>query len=85
MRAGWAGYFKMVPDYRITVDESICEGPVVVLFGVAGGTYAAEGELKPENHWSTPVALRASVTGDHLSEWRVYADNEPLRALMRKR
>jgi ketosteroid isomerase-like protein len=84
MRAGWAGYFKMVPDYRINVDQCLCEGRVVVLFGVAEGTCAPDGELKPENRWSTPVALRARVTDELIAEWRVYADNEPLRILMRK-
>jgi uncharacterized protein (TIGR02246 family) len=85
MRAGWAGYFKMIPDYRITVDELICDGPVVVLLGCAEGTYAVNGELKVENRWTTPVALRATVSDGFIAEWRVYADNEPLRVLMRKK
>jgi len=84
MRAGWAGYFGTVPDYLITVVETFCEGGVVVLLGVAEGSYAPDGELKPENRWSTPVALRADVTDGLVAEWRVYADNEPLRVLMRK-
>ena len=84
MRAGWAGYFKMVPDYRIAVNECICDGQVVVLFGIAEGTYAHEGKVRAENGWSTPVALRAIVIDELVAEWRVYADNEPLRQQMRK-
>jgi ketosteroid isomerase-like protein len=84
MRAGWAGYFKMVPGYRIAVNECICDGQVVVLFGVAEGTYAREGKVMTENRWSTPSALRAIVTDGLVAEWRVYADNEPLRQQMRK-
>ena len=84
MRAGWAGYFKMVPDYRIAVNECICDGQVVVLFGIAEGTYAREGKVTAEERWSTPVALRAIVTDELVAEWRVYADNEPLRQQMRK-
>jgi len=84
MRSGWASYFKMIPDYRIVVDECFNQGPVVVLLGIAGGTYAAGDELNPHNRWSTPVALRAIVIGDLIAEWRVYADNEPLRQQMRK-
>jgi ketosteroid isomerase-like protein len=84
MRTGWVAYFKMVPDYRITIDECICRDPVVVLFGVAEGTLAVESELKRENRWSTPIALRATLAGGLVAEWRVYADNEPIRALMRK-
>jgi ketosteroid isomerase-like protein len=84
MRAGWAGYFRMVPDYSIAVEECFCEGPVVVLLGEAEGTYAPGGALKPENHWTAAVALRAQVEDGLVSEWRVYADNEPMRERMRK-
>jgi uncharacterized protein (TIGR02246 family) len=84
MRAGWAGYFRMVPDYSIAVEEIYSDGPVVILLGTAQGTYAAGGELKPENLWSTPVALRAFVEEDKIAEWRVYAENEPIRKLMAK-
>jgi ketosteroid isomerase-like protein len=84
MRIGWAGYFRMVPDYSIAVEESYSDGPVAILLGTAQGTYAAGGAFKPENRWSTPVALRAFVEDGKIAEWRVYADNEPIRKLMSK-
>jgi uncharacterized protein (TIGR02246 family) len=84
MRAGWTAYFKMVPDYSIAIEETFCDGPVVLLLGVAEGTYAPDGNLQPENRWKTPVALRAQVEEGLVAEWRVYADNEPLRERMRK-
>jgi limonene-1,2-epoxide hydrolase len=73
MRAGWTAYFGMVPDYSIAL-----------MLGVAEGTYAPHGELKAENRWKTPIAIRAQVEGGLVVEWRVYADNEPLRDRMRK-
>jgi hypothetical protein len=39
--------------------------------------------LKPENHWQTPLAIRAFVEEGQVAEWRAYADNEPMRQLMR--
>jgi hypothetical protein len=54
------------------------------MLGVAEGTYAPHGELKAENRWKTPIAIRAQVEGGLVVEWRVYADNEPLRDRMRK-
>jgi ketosteroid isomerase-like protein len=84
MRAGWSAYFKMVPDYSIAIDESLCDGPVVLMLGVAEGTYAPDANPKPENRWKTPLALRAQVQDGLVIEWRVYADNEPLRERMRK-
>ena len=35
-----------------------------------------------ENAWKTPVALRAFAEDGKVADWRVYADNEPLRRLM---
>ena len=83
MRAAWAAYFKMVPDYHLAIEESYGDGPVVVLLGEAGGTYAPSGVLKPENRWKTPAAVRAQEADGRIAEWRVYADNEPMRRLMR--
>lgn len=84
MHAGWLGYFRMVPDYALAIEETYAEGPVVLLLGVAQGTYTADGTLKPENRWQAPVAIRAFVEEGKLAEWRIYADNEPIRKLMNK-
>jgi uncharacterized protein (TIGR02246 family) len=85
MRTAWAGYFRMVPDYSIAVEEILCDGPVVVMLGVARGTYCPDGQrLREENRWETPAVLRAQVEDGLVMEWRVYADNEPMRELMRR-
>jgi len=82
MCEGWAAYFRMVPDYAVAIEEFYPSDPVVVMIGVAEGTYTRDGKLHPENHWQTPVAIRARVEDGLVAEWRVYADNEPIRKLM---
>ena len=82
MRTGWIGYFKMVPDYAIAVEETYSDGPTVVMLGLAQGTYAPDGMLSVANHWEIPVALRALVEDGRVVEWRVYCDNEPMRQRM---
>ncbi|WP_348260697.1 nuclear transport factor 2 family protein [Telmatobacter sp. DSM 110680] len=82
MREGWAAYFRMVPDYSVAIEEIYPSDPVVILLGVAQGTYSREGNLNPENRWQTPVAIRALVEEGLVAEWRVYADNEPIRKVM---
>jgi uncharacterized protein (TIGR02246 family) len=82
MKKGWQGYFSTVPDYTITVDETFADGSVVVMLGAAQGTYSSGGPLKPENRWQTPAAWRAVVRGSLIAEWRVYADNEPIRQIV---
>jgi len=84
MRLGWAGYFRMVPDYQISCEEIMEQGDVVAAFGIARGTYCPDGELLAENGWQVPAAWRAEVSDGLVSEWRVYTDNEPLRRLMAK-
>jgi ketosteroid isomerase-like protein len=84
MREGWRDYFAMVPDYRIDVEETVGSGDVVVLLGIASGTYAVDGELEPQNRWETPAAWKAVVRDDRVAEWRVWADLEPIRAVMRR-
>jgi ketosteroid isomerase-like protein len=84
MRTGWRGYFCMVPDYAIAIEEILSDGPVVMLLGVAQGTYAPGGKLQPENRWLAPAAFRAFIEDGKVAEWRVYADNEPIRKLMAK-
>ncbi len=84
MRGGWRGYYEMVPDYRIDIEETIDSGNVVVLLGIASGTFAVDGELVPENRWKTPAAWKAVVRDDRVAEWRIWADPEPIRAVMRR-
>lgn len=84
LRIAWNAYFRMVPDYTISVGETFCQGPVMVMLGLAQGTFVRNGERKPENCWSSPAALRAYVEDGLIAEWRVYADNEPIRRLIAK-
>lgn len=82
MRQAWAAYFRMVPDYTVAIEEFYPGDPDVVMLGMASGTFTRDGQLHPENHWQTPIAIRASIDEGLVAEWRVYADNEPMRRLM---
>jgi ketosteroid isomerase-like protein len=84
MRAGWVGYFAMVPEYHLAADQWLCDGPVVVMFGTASGDYCPDGAAESMGDWSTPAAFRALIRGNLVAEWQVYADNEPIRQLMRR-
>jgi ketosteroid isomerase-like protein len=96
---GWRLYFQMVPDYRLDVDETYEQEGSVVMLGTARGTYSHafqdvqamgmpnqmtdSGSREPKR-WQTPAAVRARVLDGKVAEWRVYADNEPLRRLMKQ-
>ncbi len=42
----------------------------------------ADSALGPNGFWEVPAAWRAIVQDGKIAEWRVYADNQPLRKLM---
>ena len=84
LRAAWAGYFKMVPDYSISHSEILADGNTVAVFGSAQGTFSNGGQLRKEDVWKTPAAWRAVVKDGKIAVWQVYADNEPIRAIMRR-
>jgi hypothetical protein len=84
MRAGWAAYFRTVPDYSLAMEEFYVDGQTVVMLGIAQGTYSADGTLKDDNRWKIPAAVRARVENGLIAEWQVYADNDPLRQKMRR-
>jgi hypothetical protein len=83
--SAWEAYFRMVPDYRIEVIEWAESDTSVLAVGKASGTFTSDGTLHQQNAWSIPAAWRAVVTGGKVAEWQVYADNEPVRRLMRAR
>jgi ketosteroid isomerase-like protein len=88
MRQGWTAYFRSVPDYKVHAEEFFQTKNVLAIFGDASGTYAANSSTVgalAENFWQVPAAWRAVVVGGLISEWRVYADNQPLRKLMGER
>jgi ketosteroid isomerase-like protein len=93
MRQGWTAYFRCVPDYKVHAEEFFQTKNVLAIFGDASGTYvgnASSGgksgnQPSAENFWQVPAAWRAVVDGGLISEWRVYADNQPLRKLMGER
>jgi ketosteroid isomerase-like protein len=82
MRKGWIAYFTLIPDYQISISETMQTPNAVGIFGLARGTYAVQGKLLEENKWEMPAAWRAVVKENKISEWQVYADNEPVRQIM---
>jgi len=82
MRGAWRGYYAMIPDYKVSHEEILSNGDIVAVFGAARGTFAPGGQPKKENFWEIPAAWLAKVRGGLIAEWRVYADNQPVRKLM---
>ena len=78
MALGWRGYFSMCPDYWIRADDAIAEGGTVLAVGEAGGTIDGVA-------WRTPAAWKAVIREGAVLEWRVFADNQPVREILARR
>jgi ketosteroid isomerase-like protein len=82
MRNAWNSYYEWFPDYAITVIDVLADGNVVGLFGSTSGTFAVQGELHAQNHWAGPAALKATIQGEQVAEWCVYADSDAITKIM---
>ena len=74
MTAGWSGYFRMFPDFRIHIETVAASGKLVAAFGSTSGTYNGKRGLVPANRVEMPAAWKAVVEGDRIAHWQVYAD-----------
>jgi len=93
MRHGWTSYFSMVGNYKVLVKEHFVREDSVAMFGTASGSYpspSAVGTTAPASansaapqFWEVPAAWHVVTRGGQVAEWRVYADNLPLRKLMK--
>ena len=82
MRQGWRAYFEIVAQYQIRADEFFQTDERLAIFGSASGIYAGKVAATADNFWEVPAAWRAVIRDGLVAEWRVYADNQPLRKLM---
>ena len=84
MRRIWERYFTMVPDYRIEIQETIAREGKVALFGMAEGTFAENGLLRPKNHWAVPAAWCVVVEDDRVGLWQLYVNPGPMVEILRR-
>jgi uncharacterized protein (TIGR02246 family) len=82
MRAAWKIYYSVIPDYIVSHEEILQKDNLVAVFGTARGTLALEGKIEKKNAWEIPASWMAVVREGKIAEWRVYADNQPVRKLM---
>ena len=75
MSQAWGRYFAMCPDYHVSLEHTLHNGPLVAGFGSAGGTIRGE-------RWQIPAAWLAAVEAGAVREWRVYADNKPVYEIL---
>lgn len=79
VRAAWANYFEMFPDYSMHCTEIFERGLVVAMFGRAQASYRNQETGGETSKWEMPAAWKAVMRQDRLHVWQIFADNEPIR------
>lgn len=82
MQQGWAQYLATVPDYRIEIEGHASSGDTVLLHGLAAGTLAHDGRMRPDSRWQVTAAWRAVVRGGRIALWQVFCDNKRMHELL---
>ena len=80
--AGWSGYLRLFPDYRIGVEAMFVEEQEALLHGWAGATLHRGGRPVEGGSWRIPAAWRAVTDARRITLWQVFADNGPVAALL---
>jgi len=76
----WSGFFQLVRDYRLGIEQTLSDGDTVVLLGTASGVCGRKAE--GGRSWRVPAAWRAVVRGDRVALWQVFVNPEPIRAAL---
>lgn len=84
MKKAWDVYLTTFPNYEIEAEDWILSKDRIAIFGTARGTLAVNGKLKNENSFEIPASWTAIVEDGKVAEWRVYADNQPVREIINR-
>lgn len=76
VKSGWEEYFKMFPDYKITVESFNYNATVFLAAGTAEGTFGGTKNASGDNHWKIPAAWKAIIENGKVKQWQVFADTK---------
>lgn len=70
----WEVYFRLFPDYSISIIETYLNYSYLAAFGYASGTFGIQYEHHSSNHFYLPAAWRTIIEKECIKYWQVYAD-----------
>lgn len=85
MKNAWMSYFKLFPDYKIEITDTLQNDSIIVMLGYASGTYKPDKKSSEyNNHWQVPASWKAIVADEKIRLWQVYADNSVVIDIINK-
>lgn len=74
MTDAWIAFYKLFPDYHIEVNETVCKNDIVMVTGIASGTYKNLKHEDMETSWIVPACFKAIVKDGKIELWQIFAD-----------
>lgn len=74
MRDEWTAQFAKHPDFRIRIGRIVADEEAVAIFGYSEGTYAPDGNIRPENRWSVPAAFLLMARDGKITYFESFSD-----------
>lgn len=84
LKKSWEAYFKLFPDYKITINNLSENATVFLASGTAEGTYGGARNASGDNYWNIPAAWRAEIDNAKVKSWQIFADTKIPYDIMRK-
>jgi ketosteroid isomerase-like protein len=76
MRDTWREQFKLYPDFKIKIQQTVADEHGVGIFGMSLGTYSPpDGHVDEENHWEVPAAFLGIARNGKMTYWQTWSDS----------
>jgi len=74
MKQAWVEFDKLFPDYHIEVNETLTKNDIVIVTGLASGTYKKLMDEDRDNSWIVPACFKAIIKNGKIELWQIFAD-----------
>ena len=74
MKQAWIDFYKLFPDYNLVVNEVVTKNDLVIVTGIASGTYKNLRTEGKDNSWVAPAAWKAIVQDGKIELWQIFCD-----------
>jgi len=74
MKQAWIDFYKLFPDYNLVVNEVVTKNDLVIVTGIASGTYKNLRTEGKDSSWVVPAAWKAIVKDGKIELWQIFAD-----------
>lgn len=84
MKQAWIDFYKLFPDYHMEVNEVITKNDIVLVTGLASGTYKNLKHEDKDTGWIVPACWKAIIKDEKIELWQIFADMSKAYEIVRR-